>query len=137
MELCRAIHTTNNTNTVSDQEKDATDDDDDFGFFVPVVVGLTADTCLDVMEKCISSGMVDVIHKPITVEGLKDFFDKRITTYISQNEQQHQHQQSQSQHQQQSQSQHHHHIETLFGESNKRKYNDVFGEGKKRRCKDV
>ena len=28
-------------------------------------------------------------------------------------------------------------IDTMFGESNKRKYNNVFGEKKKRRCKDV
>merc|ERR1712241_844335 len=63
----------------------------------PVVVGLTADTCLNVVEKCKNSGMLDVIHKPITVEELRDFFDKRITKYIECNErEQEQHKQEQS-----------------------------------------
>ena len=48
----------------------------------PVVVGLTADTSLDVVERCKLSGMSDVIHKPITVEELRDFFENRISVLL-------------------------------------------------------
>lgn len=36
------------------------------------VVGLTADTSPDLYGQCVASGMVDVIHKPITVVDLHD-----------------------------------------------------------------
>merc|ERR1712008_392544 len=55
-------------------------------FHVPVIVGLTADTCSKVVEGCLASGMSDVIHKPITVEELRDFFERRISFLIDQNQ---------------------------------------------------
>ena len=71
MELSEAIH--------------AKSQHDEF-FQAPVVVGLTADTCLETVENCKSSGMSDVIHKPITVEELKEFFERRISVLIDQNQ---------------------------------------------------
>jgi CheY-like chemotaxis protein len=41
-------------------------------FKTPLVVGLTADTSPDLYGRCLESGMVDVIHKPITVGDLND-----------------------------------------------------------------
>ena len=58
-------------------------------FQTPVVVGLTADTGEEVVEKCKSSGMQDVIHKPITVDELREFFEKRISILIDQNQNSH------------------------------------------------
>ncbi|CAB9511861.1 Hybrid signal transduction histidine kinase K [Seminavis robusta] len=42
----------------------------------PVVIGLTADTSPDLHERCIASGMVDVIHKPVTVGDLTEYFGR-------------------------------------------------------------
>ena len=69
MELSEAIHSI----------------DDEF-FQTPVVVGLTADNRLDTVERCKSSGMSDVIHKPIKVEELREFFERRISFLIEQNQ---------------------------------------------------
>ena len=44
----------------------------------PLVVGLTADTSLTVRDRCLASGMADVIHKPITVVGMRDYFEQVI-----------------------------------------------------------
>jgi len=63
---------------------------DDF-FHTPVVVGLTADTSLETVEKCKASGMADVIHKPITVDELTEFFERRISVLIEENENQSKH----------------------------------------------
>lgn len=41
----------------------------------PVVVGLTADTSQMVEENCLACGMADVIHKPITVAEMSDYFE--------------------------------------------------------------
>jgi len=38
----------------------------------PMIVGLTADTSPDLYGRCMESGMVDVIHKPITVGDLHE-----------------------------------------------------------------
>jgi len=54
-------------------------------FHLPVVIGLTADTTAETIQKCKDSGMSDVIHKPITVEDLRDFFDGRISFLVEQN----------------------------------------------------
>merc|ERR1711884_396529 len=60
-------------------------------FHTPVVVGLTADTCSQTVEKCKASGMADVIHKPITVDELTEFFERRISVLIDENENQSKH----------------------------------------------
>jgi CheY-like chemotaxis protein len=39
----------------------------------PVVIGLTADTGLDVAERCRASKMSDVLYKPITVGEVKKY----------------------------------------------------------------
>lgn len=49
----------------------------------PVIVGLTADTSPDLHGLCIESGMVDLIHKPITVVELGEYFDKTIAIQLS------------------------------------------------------
>lgn len=41
----------------------------------PVVVGLTADTSERVEVQCRNAGMVDVLHKPLTVDEMTDYFD--------------------------------------------------------------
>merc|ERR1712176_141280 len=64
--------------------------DDEF-FRTPVVVGLTADTSLETVERCKASGMKDVIHKPITVDELTEFFERRISVLIEENENQSKH----------------------------------------------
>jgi signal transduction histidine kinase/DNA-binding NarL/FixJ family response regulator len=43
-----------------------------------VVVGLTADTSEQVTKMCYRSGMSHVLHKPMTSDQMKDFFDKTI-----------------------------------------------------------
>mmetsp|Transcript_9035 Transcript_9035/g.22397 ORF Transcript_9035/g.22397 Transcript_9035/m.22397 type:complete len:452 (+) Transcript_9035:1779-3134(+) len=43
-----------------------------------VIVGLTADMSPDVSEKCTSSGMSDVLYKPITLVEIKDFFQTKV-----------------------------------------------------------
>jgi len=40
----------------------------------PVVVGLTADTSVKMAEKCRASGMSTVLHKPISVVEMREFF---------------------------------------------------------------
>ena len=55
-------------------------------FQPPVVVGLTADTSLETAERCKASGMKDVIHKPITVEELTEFLERRISVLIDENQ---------------------------------------------------
>ena len=44
----------------------------------PVVVGLTADTRLDVVERCRASGMSDVLYKPVTVGDMRDYAENKI-----------------------------------------------------------
>ena len=44
----------------------------------PIVVGLTADTSADVVERCSESGMSDVLYKPITVSEMKDYFETTV-----------------------------------------------------------
>ena len=41
----------------------------------PVVIGLTADTSQAVEDNCIDSGMADVLHKPITVNEMRVYFE--------------------------------------------------------------
>eukprot|EP00531_Pseudo-nitzschia_arenysensis_P000763 CAMPEP_0116129738 /NCGR_PEP_ID=MMETSP0329-20121206/8077_1 /TAXON_ID=697910 /ORGANISM="Pseudo-nitzschia arenysensis, Strain B593" /LENGTH=952 /DNA_ID=CAMNT_0003624011 /DNA_START=74 /DNA_END=2932 /DNA_ORIENTATION=- len=43
-----------------------------------VIIGLTADTSPDVAEKCATSGMSDVLYKPITLVEIKDFFQTKL-----------------------------------------------------------
>lgn len=46
----------------------------------PLVIGLTADTSSEVDKSCRESGMVDVLHKPITVTELHDYFENVVKT---------------------------------------------------------
>jgi signal transduction histidine kinase/ActR/RegA family two-component response regulator len=43
---------------------------------LPLVVGLTAETSRDLYERCKACGIVDVMHKPMTVDEMKDYFEK-------------------------------------------------------------
>jgi signal transduction histidine kinase len=43
---------------------------------LPLVVGLTAETSRDLYERCDACGIVDVMHKPMTVVEMKDYFEK-------------------------------------------------------------
>mmetsp|Transcript_1527 Transcript_1527/g.3858 ORF Transcript_1527/g.3858 Transcript_1527/m.3858 type:complete len:84 (+) Transcript_1527:446-697(+) len=54
-------------------------------FHLPVVIGLTAETTTKTIEDCMASGMSDVIHKPITVEELRTFFDRRVSQLVERN----------------------------------------------------
>jgi len=42
---------------------------------LPVVVGLTADTSPEVAVRCRASGMSELLHKPISIVELRDFFE--------------------------------------------------------------
>jgi len=44
----------------------------------PIVIGLTANTGIDVVERCAASGMVDVLYKPLTLSEMKDYFQTTI-----------------------------------------------------------
>jgi len=44
----------------------------------PIVVGLTADTGLNVAKRCQASGMSDVLYKPITVKEMKQYAETKI-----------------------------------------------------------
>jgi len=44
----------------------------------PVVIGLTADTGMDVRDRCAASGMADILYKPITVVEMSDYFARRV-----------------------------------------------------------
>ena len=44
-----------------------------------VVVGLTADMSPDVSEKCASSGMSDLLYKPVTLVEIKDYFQTKVS----------------------------------------------------------
>ena len=44
----------------------------------PIVIGLTADTSTDVVEKCAASGMADVMHKPITLTEMREYFETTV-----------------------------------------------------------
>ena len=48
----------------------------------PVVVGLTADTSVDLRERCEASGMADVLHKPITMLEMYDYFEKSVDSLV-------------------------------------------------------
>jgi len=48
------------------------------GFPRPVVIGLTADTGLNVAEQCRKSGMSDVLYKPITVDDMKKYAESKV-----------------------------------------------------------
>lgn len=52
---------------------------------IPLVVGLTADTSQWVQDRCIASGMVDVIHKPITLLEMKEYFHTTVADKIPRN----------------------------------------------------
>lgn len=43
-----------------------------------VVVGLTADTTPGIAERCASSGMSDLLYKPITLVEIKDYFQTKV-----------------------------------------------------------
>ena len=45
---------------------------------LPVVVGLTADTSERVEEECKASGMLDVLHKPITLDEIRNYFENDV-----------------------------------------------------------
>eukprot|EP00977_Amphora_coffeiformis_P020931 scaffold8649_cov185-Amphora_coffeaeformis.AAC.2 len=47
---------------------------------LPVVVGLTAETSRDLDERCHKSGMADVLHKPITLAEMCDYFENVVGT---------------------------------------------------------
>ncbi len=49
----------------------------------PVIVGLTADTSPGVAEKCVASGMSDVLYKPITLVEIKDFFETKLRLLLA------------------------------------------------------
>jgi len=44
----------------------------------PVVIGITADTGLDIAERCRNSGMSDLLYKPITVEDMRKYTESKI-----------------------------------------------------------
>jgi CheY-like chemotaxis protein len=44
----------------------------------PIVVGLTADTGIDVVERCAASGMADILYKPLTLVEMKEYFETTI-----------------------------------------------------------
>jgi CheY-like chemotaxis protein len=44
----------------------------------PIVVGLTADTSTNAVERCSKSGMSDVLHKPITSSEMKDYLETTV-----------------------------------------------------------
>lgn len=46
----------------------------------PAVIGLTADVSQDLHRRCTDSGMAFVIHKPITVEKLRQLFESLLAT---------------------------------------------------------
>lgn len=48
----------------------------------PTIVGLTAEVSKAMDDKCSKSGMIQVLHKPLTANQLKDFFDQTITSVI-------------------------------------------------------
>jgi len=39
----------------------------------PIVVGLTAEVSESVDAECIESGMIQVLHKPITIDQIREF----------------------------------------------------------------
>lgn len=39
----------------------------------PVIVGLTSEVSKNLDRRCVNSGMIYVVHKPITVDKLQDF----------------------------------------------------------------
>lgn len=45
---------------------------------LPVVVGLTADTSVQVAENCRDSGMSQVLYKPISVVEMMEFFERSV-----------------------------------------------------------
>ena len=48
----------------------------------PVVLGLTADTSEHVRIQCHASGMKDVIHKPITLEEMRIYFENVVARLV-------------------------------------------------------
>lgn len=51
---------------------------------LPVVVGLTADTSERVEEECKASGMLDVLHKPITLDEMRNYFETEVGRLLRQ-----------------------------------------------------
>jgi PAS domain S-box-containing protein len=49
----------------------------------PTIVGLTAEVSKAMDDKCSKSGMIKVLHKPLTAHQLKDFFDQTISPIIT------------------------------------------------------
>ena len=51
----------------------------------PVVVGLTADTSEHTHAQCYNSGMKDVVHKPITLDEMRLYFETVVLRLVSEN----------------------------------------------------
>mmetsp|Transcript_57459 Transcript_57459/g.65189 ORF Transcript_57459/g.65189 Transcript_57459/m.65189 type:complete len:249 (-) Transcript_57459:93-839(-) len=47
----------------------------------PIVIGFTADTGLNVVQRCQASGMSDVLYKPITVKEMKQYAETKIPLF--------------------------------------------------------
>ena len=45
---------------------------------VPVVIGLTANTGINVVEHCAASGMADVLYKPVTLSEIRHYFESTV-----------------------------------------------------------
>lgn len=43
-----------------------------------IVVGLTADISSEALERCVESGMADLLYKPITLSEMKDYFETTV-----------------------------------------------------------
>ncbi len=52
--------------------------DSNNGTTTPVVVGLTADIRRDALDRCVESGMADVLYKPITLSEMKEYFETTV-----------------------------------------------------------
>lgn len=47
-------------------------------FQQPLVIGITADTSVETAARCRTSGMSDLLYKPITVEEMRTYMDKKL-----------------------------------------------------------
>lgn len=45
---------------------------------LPIVVGITASTSQDSVDRCYASGMAAVLHKPISLAEMKEFFEAKV-----------------------------------------------------------
>jgi len=47
-------------------------------FQQPLVIGITADTSAETAARCRASGMSDLLYKPVTVEEMRTYMDKKL-----------------------------------------------------------